>query len=193
MLACEEVNSIEAPVATRALFMSGNMDDEMLAAAYLTMKLEGLLPLLYYEGIPSLTHFLELHRSGSFKFLGVFSRSMLNTDVEMAGIGWLSSISGQPGTRKAEVGYVMFRKFQDRKTPLEAIGLLVDYCFDVQEMDLLVGTTPEKNRAAVAFVRKLGFQVLPLIPKFCMFNGEPCGAYLSYLTREIWHGRTTTV
>ena len=198
MVSCpDEVMSDDLKPAEPIIFVSADLDEELLAVAYIRMKVEGLLPIVYHESIPPLSEFIAYHnkeKKHSYydHYLGAFARPTLDAPPELIGMGWLGGIRGPVGSIKGEVGFVFFRKWQQVKVPLVATRLMIDYCFDVAGVDIVVGTTPVKNRAALIFDRRLGFTQLPAIPNFTTFQGEPCDAVISYMTKPAWRDSNGT-
>jgi len=63
---------------------------------------------------------------------------------------------------------------------------IVTDCFSTTPIDHMFGTTPDKNREALAYIKRIGFQLYGPIPNYCMYNGEYTGAYKSHISRKEW-------
>lgn len=166
-------------------FVAENVGESLLATVYLLLEKDGLLPVVFYDGVPALSKFLEWATRSDSKYVVGFVRPTLDT-VEIAGVGWVWQIQNRPGARRGDVGMVFLRKFQDGRTPLDLTGKMLGLAFGSWGLDLLTGVTPVKNPLALRFARKLGFRQLEPIPSYGMWHGEPCAAVVSYLTAETW-------
>ena len=127
MVSCpDEVMSDDLKPAEPIIFVSADLDEELLAVAYIRMKVEGLLPIVYHESIPPLSEFIAYHnkeKKHSYydHYLGAFARPTLDAPPELIGMGWLGGIRGPVGSIKGEVGFVFFhilasRAIQNDKT-----------------------------------------------------------------------------
>ena len=191
MVSCPEdvvPDRTDAPTSEPEIFVASDIGEDLLATAYLRMKVEGIIETYYHVQVPPLSEFLSYHngQDRGYHYLGAFLRPTVGQPAEFIGMGWLWNVMGKPGSRKGEVGMMFFRKWQVHRIPIKAMRLMLDYCFDVAKCDIVVGTTPIKNRAALVFDKRLGFTQLPPIPNFTMFQGEPCDAVISYLTAKQW-------
>lgn len=103
-----------------------------------------------------------------------------------AALFWLDGRAG----RSARIHFAVLREFFG--SPARVIGFYVtDWLLSVTGsdgrplIDVLVGVTPATNRAALAFVRDLGFTVLGEVPHAApLTGGRSTGAVVSYLTRK---------
>jgi RimJ/RimL family protein N-acetyltransferase len=64
--------------------------------------------------------------------------------------------------------------------------MMIAWSFDQLKLDALYGTTPERNRAAVRFSEKLGFELHGPLPNYCTWEGELCAAWISAMTKARW-------
>ena len=166
------------------LIVAPKPSDEMLAWAYMRLKREELLDRVFHEGCPSLTWCLEWFTQPNTAVLGCFKQ--VDGRAEMRGLGWLNSFTvlhGKSDWRKAELGEAFFRGVGMHET--EQFGrLMLTWAFDELKMDVLFGSTPEPNRAAVLFARRMGFKMIGVADGYGLWNGEPCGCWISVLTRQ---------
>lgn len=184
VVAAEQVNALNAQ-----LFIKTGLTEELLAAAYLLLQRDGLLDTVWYNGAPGLSDFLRWHRDKDKLYLGAFVRPTLDagdSELHLAGLGWLWSIQGPPGGRKAEVGFAYLKEHHGTRIPEELTRQMIQYCFDDLEMDALYGTTPEPNKLAIRFSKRLGFSQVGPLPAYCTWHGQPCGAIISYMSRAQW-------
>jgi hypothetical protein len=171
------------------LCVTENLTDELLAYGYLRFQEEKLLPYLFYEGNPGLKWFLDHFGSHKMDVLGCFQKQAKGT-VDLAGFTWLNCKS-QVGTvfTKAEVGQGYFRSHHNTRDTVRWAKLSADYAFRFLGVDVLFGTTPVKNRAAILAARRAGFKVIAEIPDYTCWEGERCSVALTHLSKEEWNGR----
>lgn len=159
--------------------------DVALAAAYMRLSMENLLEPLFYDGPPpSLSWFLQTFLDPERPVIGFYRRSD-SGGWSLEGFAWWNTIEtmGEGRFRKAECGIGFFRRVVDTL----AYGRLgVEWAFDQLKVDALFGTTPEKNPAAVRYIKRLGFVLFGPLPSFCSYHGELCAAWISALTRGGW-------
>jgi RimJ/RimL family protein N-acetyltransferase len=158
------------------------LTDELLAYAYLRFKEEKLLPYVFYEGDPGLKWFInEFQR---LDVLGCFKREQ-GGNLALAGLCWLNAkVDVGRVFCKAEAGQGFFSRFHNRREPPIWGKLAAKYAFTALGVNILFGTTPVRNRAAIIAAKRIGFQVLCEIPSYTAWEGKPCAVALSYLTPE---------
>ncbi len=83
----------------------------------------------------------------------------------------------------AELGMTLAPEFQKKGYALEALRLLIRYCFETLEMRLIVARTVPQNTRSIALIDKTGFQ--PSLPKQAGFNAAE-GELLYSLDRSSW-------
>jgi hypothetical protein len=172
------------------MIVAPKVSDDLLAYAYLRMQNEGILPLVFYEEVPSISWFLEKYQEAGTCVLGCYRQLEDRRDLE--GLSWINSVTTMGGGRyrKAEVGQAFFRKVHD---PAGYAKIVIDWAFDNLKLDALFGTTPEPNKAAVQFARKLGFHMIGPLDCYATWQGELCGCWISVMTLGRWaemqHGR----
>jgi RimJ/RimL family protein N-acetyltransferase len=194
-MAClaQQVNSLKSQ-----LLLKSAIGDSLLATAYLRFEIEGQLHHIYHRSVPSLREFLDYHLNPRNVWLACMIRPILDngepdeTRIALAGLGWINTITDVTPDgkyKKAEVGMAFFREYQKRGIAGEFTEMLTDYAFDIPGVEALFGTTPEPNRAALIFGRRMGFTQLPPLPLYTCWEGKPCAAIVSYLTKDSWMNR----
>jgi|SRR5579872_1743823 len=182
MAAAIQINALQ-----KQLFLRNSVEDDVLAEFYLRMKDERLLHWLYYQTVPTLGEFLSSHRRTDLVYLAGYASKILDcSEPELCGMCWAESIQRLPGLSKAQVGMAYFREYQRDDTALELARMSVDFAFDTVRLDVLLGTTPVKNRAACIFTERVGFQRIGIAPDYVSFWGERSAAVLSVLTKDHW-------
>lgn len=162
-------------------------NEKAVAFGYLMLDRQDLLKRIFHEGVPSLTWFMEWAQKPDSTLLGCYKLP----DMDLRGFGWIVSTkclvgsSPENDVRKAEIGEAFFRGIPVQET--HAFGdLMIDWAFLELGMTLLLGSTPEPNRAALAYAKDMGFIFSGSIPNITLWNGRPCTARISYLTRDMW-------
>lgn len=163
------------------------VSDELLATAYLRLRQEGLLRYIFYAGEPSLYWFLDRYaKTKSTEVIACFKEDE-NRKLEMVGLSWFNSREKVANLYdKAECGNAYFRKFHNYLDTTKAARLMTEFSFRYLGIDALFGCTPEKNRAAMLLAKRVGFEVWGPVPMYTAWEGEPCGAWISCLTRARW-------
>jgi RimJ/RimL family protein N-acetyltransferase len=171
----------------RNVFVASDIGESLMASAYLRLESEGLLDTFFYAGIPSLSDFLGWMKRTDCRYLGGFVRSDVQPlDVELAGIGYVWSIQGPPGGRRADVGMAYFRKFQRTMVPLDLTRKMLDVCFEQLDLSVLYGISPEPNPLSWRFGERLGFTVTGPFPNYGQWHGKPAAARILYLEKSRW-------
>jgi len=133
---------------------------------------------VFSEGETSLRWFLETYRD--MHVVAGFDGKNLT------GLGWLNKVLDMgPAGRKGDCGMAFFPEVSPWKK-LKLGALFIDYAFEELGLVGLFGTTPEPNRRAVRYSKKLGFKLFGPIPALSAWEGKLCGAYISSMTRQEW-------
>jgi hypothetical protein len=109
--------------------------------------------------------------------------------VDLAGLCWLADYEQLPSHRRACGSFAFFRKYWSPKwTDLFAKTLLAYYFEDLQ-LDLLIGVTPEPNRAARVFTVRSQLRYVARLPDYTTYQGKRCAALIASLTKEEYQQR----
>ena len=162
---------------------------DMLAQMYLTMKSDNTLGLLFYEGIPDLRWFVETYSDPKKTVYAAWIR-LAQDSVRLAGFGCCGNSVGMgaEGYTKREISFAIFREFQQRNRTIAWAALMLEHCFDVLAPHSIFGTTPSENKAMLRFFSRLGFGST-YVPDFTSWEGNVCGVYISWMTRNMWQTR----
>ncbi len=166
------------------LGMSVGMSDELLAMTYLRFKAEHSLETIYYQGVPSLTQFLQACSKPDRACLGGFVGNAL------AGICWAFNHEEIGHLAKCELGFGFFEDVATSRQKVELGRLAIHVIFTNFRVDVITGVTPSENRAARRFTRACGLtmQAEP-VPNYLVWEGALSSAYLSTLTKHDWLAR----
>ena len=178
------------------IFVTPHIDSEILAYAYQRFRDEGTLRYLFHENPidrpPDIEWFLERYKQ--MVVLACFHQPPGAEQAKLIGLGWCNVLLAYGPYGKTEFGEAFLRGWAP--DIVMACGqLMVCWAFsEIQvatlhgpgHLQLALGTTPTQNPAAIQYFQKLGFDSLPPIPQYTMFDGELCDSVISYMTREKW-------
>jgi RimJ/RimL family protein N-acetyltransferase len=108
------------------------------------------------------------------------------TAKEHAGLLMLDHILINENVKRAVGNFMFFREYWHRHDSLEIGHAVLDHWFLNMGFDVIAGITPRANRAAVQFIKRLGFQIVGDVPNFTMYEGKQCASATSFMTREMW-------
>jgi hypothetical protein len=154
-----------------------NVPDEILIAVWRKMAIEGKAQKVFYDGhVFNDESWLAFMKSPNN--LPVFVMDTVR--VKMVFLAWLNNIEDT----HALAHFCPLWRFRR-----EAIQMVLDFwkSFKGQDgkplFDIILGTTPETNPEAVAFVKRFGFQEIGTIPKLCndIYNSVKCGGVITCL------------
>ncbi len=161
------------------------ISESMLGWTYLRFEREKLLPVIFHESVPSISWFIKTFTENAA--IGCFRQAPGKDQADMVGMGWVNSIMEMNGGhRKGEIGMAFFREV---KNTLEYGKLMTTWAFENLNVHALFGTTPAPNRAAVLFVRRMGFQMFGPVEAFATWEGKLCSVWISVMTKEKWEER----
>jgi len=159
--------------------------DLLLARAYLNYQKEGTLPVIFYQREPTISDFIKAHMEvGTRITLGCFRVDEETKKVEHCGLGWVSDAVRMNSFTKAEIGIGMFRCAG--KDNLAFGKMMLQSFFSKYAIDVLFGTTPEPNRLALRYSRKLGFDLAGPIPDYCSWRGALTDGWISHMSKSQW-------
>ncbi len=164
------------------------MSDSLLAAAYLRFQRDELLPVLFYENPMTLLEFLGFYLKPQTYTLGCYRVPAGGGTLELCGMLWINDrIQMGKKHARANVGMGFFRGSGGITSLVNFANIGIEWAFDNLKIDSLFGITPAKNRAAVIFGQKLGFEQFGPIPNGTVWNDELCDTYLSSMPIATWN------
>lgn len=175
--------------ATRVLDITGNTD--VVAAWYYLIRQDDRHKKIFYadEGQQDILSVLNWSKR-LIKLYGVFSQT-----GPVLGLGWVENegiynLKDGPVFR-AEMGF----GFTSQATIFQALESgrrMIDNVFNDLKVEFIFGTTPTKNREAVAYIKRLGLSLNGPIPNYCSYLGEIDSVYISQTDRKTWNGKERT-
>lgn len=183
-----ELRTSHGGLATGDLMITPLVNESTLALAYLNFERDGSLEKIFHEKPAGLRWFLD---SFSKDTIDVLACSKLDEGgtPRLCGLGWINRFDNLTTHLKVDVGHGFFREYQKHGWPQVWCQLCLEYVFSRLNADVAYGVTPEPNRAAVIFARRLGFEMHGPLPMFTSWEGRPCAAYVETMTKEQWQGR----
>lgn len=182
----------------RDLVMSPRPPERILAHLYFQFETQNRLSALFHENdSPSLLWFLqtflapetstlicyrvsecEIATGGSYMVDGKWYTPIGMTWINKT---WPIGIN----FRKSECGMAFVRGVPVDDT-VDCARMTVQWAFENLAIDVLIGTTPEPNRAAVIFGQKVGFQQTGPLEGYTAWHGKLCSVILSSMTKDRW-------
>jgi RimJ/RimL family protein N-acetyltransferase len=171
------------------------MTDLHAAQLYLLLYHDGVLPMYFHEGVPSITAWLKMVADPRNVFYECWVGNEDSERVDIVGM-----ISGTGYTKvgeggKLEAGMVFCKSVQraDSAVALEFAEIAMDMTFEAEDLKIvaLFGTTPSPNVVALRFMKRMGFKECGRLPLYCTWESKPVDAVISVLTREMWYARGT--
>lgn len=161
--------------------------DYTLAYLYQEFQKQGVLKWLFYEREFSLYEFMGLFLKPETNTLGAFWENPTTLKWEIAGFSFFRDITTMGGKfLRADVGQAFLRNLPPEASPIGFARMMMEIGFDRLGLSVISGLTPARNRASVAFAKRIGFSVCGPIPGGVSWYGQLEPAYLSSMTKIQW-------
>lgn len=178
----------EGVITYQDLIVTPCITDRLLAIAYLKMEAEGTLDAVFYMGRPSMKEFIDGSLEAGKVVLGCFRQKQDDSEPEFCGIGWVVKAERLSGFIKAETGMCFFR--QTKNTDNLTFGrLMLGSFFSRHNVDVLFGLTPEPNKLALRYAKRLNFDMIGPVPDLVAWQGKLCPGWISHMSKEQWMER----
>ena len=165
------------------LFCLSPVPDSILIKTYELLEKDGLLPFLFYEGVPSQQEYLDWLKSPAVRYVTGWVRPTLDSDYsEIAGIGLAYNVAQIEGKWIAEVAQAFSRPAQASGVTAPLSRIMTKFAFERLGLDALFGVTPVANRPAIRFIESVGFKRLGVLPGYRKWNGRPVSCVVSVKT-----------
>lgn len=170
-------------IADDEYVLTHTFNEKPIIELYLRLVEDGLAEKVWYQGGLSLHWLLSWTadpRNGTILFLHV-----KDGKASLVGAGWVTERTplGDTGKHKAEIGFAFF-KDTPIFTAIRFGRLALKYIADVFDVDYFFGTTPEDNKQALAYAKRLGLKLVGPVPNFCSYLGDVKGVYFSSISAE---------
>jgi len=163
----------------------GVYTEDALIQLYQRLKKEGLFEIVFHEqpNMP-LLQFMNFF-SGPNTLLQILSTVKDNQVVDTVGMTWLTDLSTCSGLmQKAIASFVFFKDYQSPMYTDQLAKIVLEYWFDWLKLDIIIGMTPETNRAALLYAKRIGLKEIGRIPSFTTLSGEIVGGVVTYMTKD---------
>lgn len=127
-----------------------------------------------------ITRAIEDYASGSGLRLALESRETSRV------VGTCSLFSFQSGSRRAEIGYMLGRRYWGQGLMGEALNALVDYAFTTMDLNRLEADIDPRNSRSRHSLIKLGFSKEGLLRERWIVNGEVTDSEVYGLLSADW-------
>lgn len=172
------------------LTVQRNPSEKVLASLYLKLWQEGQLNYFFHDRVPDISEYLSMWKDPRNVAYACFIGKPDSDQMEVAGLGSGTNLTKVGDKNRLEVGMAFLRSVQSMssKISLEFCGLILDDAFHAEDLNLVcvTGTTPVPNKAAVQFLRRIGFREIGICPYCVTWEGEAVPAVLSAMTRDEW-------
>jgi RimJ/RimL family protein N-acetyltransferase len=107
-----------------------------------------------------------------------------------AGMCWLTDILTADGTIKTANGnFVFFKEYQKPSYTNEFGKIALDFWLNRLKLNVVVGMTPSDNRAALLYIKRLGFKEVGRIPNYAVLFGYVCDGVITYIDQKLYNER----
>lgn len=179
---CVQGNLAIVPYSPR----SGVLRENDLLALYDRLKQEDLFPVVFHEN-PELTPIEFLNFFANPRNLLIMYAVKEQENFEPAGLAWLSEVTNcQDTLTRATGSFVFFKKYQSQQYTGPLAHRTLDYWFNQLHIDTIIGLTPENNRLASTFIKRVGFREIGRVPQFTTLFGTVTGAIVTCMTATDW-------
>jgi hypothetical protein len=178
---CKRGNLLLMPYDPRV----GNIPEEALISLYKRLKAEGLWEIVFHEdsGL-SLLKFMNFF-SGGNGLLQILALTDSKDFLEPVGMSWIGDITTCAGILTRGIGsFVFFKDYQKPMYTDQFSEMILEYWFEVLGMNVVLGVTPEPNRAALIYVKRAGMKEVGRLPNYTTFQGEVVTGVVTSLTKE---------
>jgi [ribosomal protein S5]-alanine N-acetyltransferase len=113
-------------------------------------------------------------------------RPVIERASDGAFIGWCSVTRWNPVYRSATLSYVLDDGAWGHGYATEAVGALLQWAFDVLDLNRVQAETDTRNTASARVLEKLGFRREGTLREDCVVNGEVSDSWVFGLLRSEW-------
>ncbi len=164
--------------------------ERILAHLYYAMESQGLLEIVFPEGIkPTLLWFLGQYLEPEKSTLLCYRETPSGEydGLTPIGFGWINK-SWKVGEvfSRAETGMAFLKGVPSCDT-VELAKMMIEWAFRNLKIDSLIGVTPYPNRPARLFGQHVGFQQTTPLEGYSCWRGKMCSVVIQSMTRQRWN------
>ena len=148
-------------------------DVDSIACLYYAMKACGRIDQVFYAG-HNLLYWLDLFNTKT--------TYVCNSDKGVMGFGVVNELSTD--CRRAEVSFAFLPECGARDAVRFGKMMLRDVFEQEPRIKYTYGTTPETNATGWKFAKLIGMKIVGVTPNYVTYQGEDCGAVISYAERN---------
>jgi RimJ/RimL family protein N-acetyltransferase len=163
--------------------------ETFLPGMWKRMHDDGTFAMFFHEAAPEMTFGQFCAALAQQQVYLVMGHDNAKGTYEHAGFVSLTNIFLHERVKRATGNFCFFHEYWNRHDTLAMARAVLDAWFGVLDADCITGVTPRQNRAAIAFVKRIGFTVVGDIPQFTTYENEPSAAAISYMTKTMWRKR----
>jgi hypothetical protein len=165
--------------------VAGPLREEALIDLYKRLKAEDLWDIVFHEdaGV-TLLKFMNFFSNGN-ALLQILTIVNDQDFIEPIGMSWVADITTCAGILTRGVGsFLFFKNYQKPMYTDQFSEMILEYWFEVLGLDVILGVTPEPNRAALIYVKRAGLKEIGRLPNYTTFRGEVVTGIVSSLTKQ---------
>lgn len=167
---------------------AGPLKEESLAILYNKLHEEDLWDIVFHEDPSiSLLNFMNFFSDGK-ALLQVLTLTYDDKVVDSVGMSWVADISVCGGVLTRAIGSFVFFKDYQKPPYTDTFGAMVlKFWFEKLGLDLVVGVTPEPNRAAALYARRMGFKEVARLPGYTTYQGAVVTGIVTSMSKMEYH------
>jgi hypothetical protein len=158
--------------------------EDTLVEVYNKLKKEDLFSIVFHDNPKlDLNSFIKFF-SSPVVTLSFFCQIVDGVE-DLSGMCWLSdSYTAEDKVKKANGNFVFFRKYQLPNITKEFGEMALEFWLNVMSYNIITGITPALNRAALIYIKRLGFIEAGRISNYVTYNGNICDGVITYISKE---------
>lgn len=164
----------------------GTMKEDILIVIYNRLKEQGLWGTVFHESPGmSMLEFMNFFSYGNCLLQILCVTDSAGTIVDIAGIAWLADLVVCQNILTRAVGsFVFFKEYQKPIYTDQFSEIILDFWFTEMKVDVIVGVTPEPNRAALLFVKRAGFKEVGRLPGYTTLDGKIVTGVVTSMSKQ---------
>ena len=163
----------------------GVYKEDVLLALHKRLKEEDLWDTLFHEdaGV-SLLGFMNFFSTDK-TLLQILSVVKEDGTTDLAGMAWVSELCKCGGVlSRGEISFLFFRDYQSPSFTDRFGDMILEFWFEILGLDVVMGITPEPNRPARIYVKRVGGTECGRIPNWTTFKGNVVAGVITSITKE---------
>ena len=163
----------------------GLFKEEALYILYNRLRSEDLWSVVFHENTEmSLLEFMNFfsHGNCSLQILSIVNN---DTVVDFAGMAWLTDMAVcQNVLTRASGSFGFFKEYQKPMYTDQFSDMILEFWFEQMKIDTLIGMTPEPNRSALLYIKRIGFKEVARLPQYTTYKNEVVTGVVTMMTKD---------